>query len=66
MEKPIQKVKGIFTQIKDIIGLVISEIRQYDQTLIPISIIQTSELGSKPSHELDPSFMYAQVMKDIL
>jgi tetratricopeptide (TPR) repeat protein len=62
--KDFNKVKGIFDQIKPICDTLKKDIRQSSSSLIPISIINSS--SSNNSNELDQSFMYTQLLKDIL
>ncbi|CAF1483194.1 unnamed protein product, partial [Adineta steineri] len=41
-------------------------IRQCNQALIPISIIQKNDFDAESLHELEPSFMYTQLIKEIV
>jgi len=61
--KGFNKVKGIFDQIEPICDELRKDIRQSSNSLIPISIINSS---STNPNELNQSFMYTQLLKDIL
>lgn len=61
------KIKGIFTEISPICDLLQIAIRQYDQDPIPISFIPTNtDLSNENLDQLDQSFMYTQILKEIL
>jgi hypothetical protein len=59
-----QKVKGVFTQIQLICEMLKTDVRQSESPLAPISIIPTA--SSTNMNELDQSFMYSQLLKEIL
>ncbi|CAF0984986.1 unnamed protein product [Rotaria sordida] len=59
-----KKGKGIFTQMKLLCNELKKEIHQLNHDLLPISIISTS--SSTNLNELDPSFMYFQLLKEIV
>lgn len=59
-----RKIKGIFTDISSIIDIVRRNIRQCEQNLGLISIIPpTADINL---NELDSSFMYSQLLKEML
>jgi tetratricopeptide (TPR) repeat protein len=61
------KIKGVFTEIKPICEALKQAAQQCEQNAMPISFMATSGDNSKKSlDQLDPSFMYTQIMKEIL
>lgn len=60
------KVKGIFTQISEIYELLKKAARQCDWNSVPISIVPNSDITHQTLNELDQSFMYTQLLKEIL
>ncbi|CAF1539097.1 unnamed protein product, partial [Rotaria sordida] len=61
------KVKGIYTQIKSICEVLPHAIKQCDQNSISISFIPIEEdVSDKNLDQLDPTFMYTQILKEIL
>ncbi|CAF1048279.1 unnamed protein product [Adineta steineri] len=58
--KQYKKIKGMFNGIEPLCEKLKSDIRQRDKDLTPVSIVSTK------SDELDQSFMYSQLLKDIL
>ncbi|CAF4495892.1 unnamed protein product, partial [Rotaria sp. Silwood2] len=61
------KIKGIFTDIALICKALQQAAQECDQNMILISFITTSSESSKQSlDQLDSSFMYTQIMKEIL
>jgi len=67
------KIKGAFNDISFISDKLKQNMRQCEQNLTPISIVSTSpatNLNETPSainlNELDPSFMYTKLLKEIL
>jgi tetratricopeptide (TPR) repeat protein len=61
-----KKVKGVFNEIEDIFSSLTHDIRQYDEALIPISIIRANDSTSISLNELDQSFMHTQLIKEII
>jgi len=59
-----RKIKGIFSNIERICNRLKSDLRQSESDLIPISIVSTT--SSLHMNELDQSFMYSQLLKEIL
>ena len=60
------KIKGVFTEIQPICNLLKQTARQCEQNAISISIMDTyDDLSKKNLDQLDPSFMYTQIMKEI-
>jgi tetratricopeptide (TPR) repeat protein len=61
------KVKGVFTEISPICEALKQAAQQCEQNATSISIIATSDDNSKKNlDQLDPSFMYTQIIKEIL
>lgn len=61
------KVKGIFTDVVPICELLKKAMRQCDYySFIPISVSESSLLNAQQLNELDQSFMYTQLLKEIL
>jgi len=61
------KIKGVFTEIAPICEALKQAAQQCEQNAMPISFIDTSEDASKKNlDQLDPSFMYTQLLKEIL
>jgi len=60
--KDYSKVKGIFTQIKSVCHSLKQETHHWDQNLKTISIV----FSNRNLNELDPLFMYSQLLKEIL
>ncbi|CAF4010533.1 unnamed protein product [Adineta steineri] len=56
------KVKGIFTDITSICEALKSAAHQCEQNAIPMSFVESN----KKLDQLDPSFMYTQLIKEIL
>lgn len=60
------KMKGVFTQIEPIFGLLEHNIRLCDPDSTSISIIPSTGVVERGLNELEPSFMYSQLLKEIL
>ncbi|CAF3434182.1 unnamed protein product [Rotaria socialis] len=60
------KVKGVFTQIELICHALKRDTQQCDRNLIPISVLAAMNPLNKNLNELDQSFMYSQLLKEIL
>ncbi|CAF1160109.1 unnamed protein product [Adineta steineri] len=60
------KVKGTFTSIKPICDTLKHDIQQCSSNLTPISILSTTYSSNRDVNELDQSFMYSQLLKEIL
>jgi hypothetical protein len=61
------KIKGVFTDISPICEAVKQAANQCEQNAIPISYIATSgDMSNKNLNQLDCSFMYTQILKEIL
>ncbi|CAF1014512.1 unnamed protein product [Adineta steineri] len=56
------KIKGVFTNIKPICEALKEAAHQCEQNAIPMSFVGTN----KKLDQLDPSFMYTQIIKEIL
>jgi tetratricopeptide (TPR) repeat protein len=59
-----KKVKGVFTQIEALYHELKMDVRLSENALTPISVIPKS--STTDLDELDPSFMYSQLLKEIL
>ena len=61
------KIKGTFTEISSICNALKQTAHQCDQDYIPIGLLPSSDNPSTQNlDQLDPSFMYSQILKDIL
>jgi tetratricopeptide (TPR) repeat protein len=61
------KVKGVFTDIKAICEALEEYVLQCDQNSVAISFVATSSgTTNKNLNQLDPSFMYSCILKEIL
>ncbi|CAF1003412.1 unnamed protein product [Rotaria sordida] len=61
------KIKGVHTSIKHICEKLKMAIKQCNQDNIPVSIVSLTEGGSsKNLDQLEPTFMYSQIFKEIL
>ena len=62
------KIKGVFTEITPICEALKQAAHQCEQNAISISFVSTSagDASSKTLDRLDPSFMYTQILKEIL
>jgi tetratricopeptide (TPR) repeat protein len=62
-----KKIKGVYNDIKPICQALQQAAKQCDQDSTAISFATTNEGGSSAnSNQLDPSFMYTQIFKEIL
>lgn len=61
--KRYKKVKGVYEDIITVCNLLKQDIDRYNRDLTPISIISSSFAAN--SDELDSSFMYSQLLKEI-
>ena len=61
------KIKGVYTEIKPICDALKEAAQQCEQNAVSISIMGADDtLPNKSLNQLDPSFMYTQIMKEIL
>ena len=61
------KIKGVYTNIVPVCQELKKVIEQCDRDLIPISIVSTNEsISTTELNQLDQSFMYTQILKEIL
>jgi tetratricopeptide (TPR) repeat protein len=61
------KIKGVFTEISPICEALKQAAQQCEQNAISISFMGTSaDLSNKNLNQLDPTFMYTQILKEIL
>ncbi|CAF4677739.1 unnamed protein product, partial [Rotaria sp. Silwood2] len=61
------KIKGVHTTIKSICKKLEVVVKQCNQDQVTVSIISTNEGGSsKDLDQLEPTFMYSQIFKEIL
>lgn len=61
------KIKGIYLQTESICDILQQEIKQYDQNSISMSFIPNDEdIQDKNLNQLDPTFMYTQILKEII
>lgn len=60
------KVKGTFTDIESIINSIKANIQRWNDTELSISSISSSDILSNDLNRLDSSFMYSQLIKEVL
>ncbi|CAF4710973.1 unnamed protein product, partial [Rotaria sp. Silwood2] len=61
------KIKGVHTTIKSIGTKLEIAVKQCNQDSVKVSIISVNEAGSSDNlNQLEPSFMYTQIFKEIL
>ncbi|CAF1198520.1 unnamed protein product [Adineta steineri] len=61
------KIKGVHTNIKEICHALQLAIKQCDQDAIAVSFLTMNEMASTHNlNQLEPNFMYTQILKDIL
>jgi tetratricopeptide (TPR) repeat protein len=61
------KIKGVFTEISPICEALKHVAQQCEQDAIPMSFMGTGDdISNKKLDQLDPSFMYTTIMKEIL
>ena len=61
------KVKGVFTDVKSICEALKKGVQECDQNNIPMSFVAVDDDGSnKNLEQLNQSFMYTQILKEIL
>ena len=61
------KIKGVYTNMNEICQVLQLAIRQCDQEHIAISFVKENEINSTHNlNELEPTFMYTQIFKEIL
>jgi tetratricopeptide (TPR) repeat protein len=60
------KIKGISTDITHLCESLKQSVRQYDDTSVDISLIPASDIAGQSLDQLDQSYMYTQLMKEIL
>ena len=58
-----KKIKGIFTKIESICDTLQQHVYRSNRDLMPISIVSTNTMNLD---ELDQSFMYSQILKEII
>ncbi|CAF0816398.1 unnamed protein product [Adineta steineri] len=62
-----QKIKSVHTNIDDLCHVLKIGIKQFNQDSIPMSFITVNEMASTGNlNQLEPTFMYTQIFKDIL
>ncbi|CAF1208534.1 unnamed protein product [Adineta steineri] len=62
-----KKIKGVHNNIKDICDALKGSVKQMNQDSISISFVTMNEaLSSENQNQLEPSYMYTQIFKDIL
>jgi len=60
------KIKGVHSEIDSLCNSLKQLITYTDYNMIPISFISVDEMSNRNLDELDPSFMYTQILKEIL
>ena len=66
LTKTYPKVHGISTDIDDICNSLKAVFRQWDEESSDISLISASDASGQKIDHLDPSFMYTQLIKEVL
>ncbi|CAF0827533.1 unnamed protein product [Adineta steineri] len=62
-----QKIKSVHTNIDDLCQRLKVGVRQYNQDSIAVSFVPVNEIVSTDNlNQLEPTFMYTQIFKDIL
>ncbi|CAF0785941.1 unnamed protein product [Adineta steineri] len=62
-----QKIKSVHTNIDDLCEVLQTGIKQFNQDSIAMSFITVNEMASTGNlNQLEPTFMYTQIFKDIL
>ncbi|CAF3641581.1 unnamed protein product, partial [Rotaria sp. Silwood1] len=62
--KSYEKIKGVFTEIVSVYDVLKQDIHQYEANLTSVTILAPS--SNMKSHEIDPTFIYSQLLKEIL
>ncbi|CAF1351793.1 unnamed protein product, partial [Adineta steineri] len=61
------KIKGVYTNIKEICHALQMTVKQCDHDSIPVSFLMINEMSSTDNlNQLESNFMYTQILKDIL
>jgi tetratricopeptide (TPR) repeat protein len=60
------KVKGVFTQIAPICDLLKQAVQKCEQNFISLSFVTPTDVSDQNFDQLDQSFMYTQILKEIL
>jgi tetratricopeptide (TPR) repeat protein len=60
------KIKGIHTQATSIVGALQKAVKQCNQDSIPVSFVSNTSTDGQNLDQLEPSFMYTQIFKEIL
>ena len=66
MTKNLRKVNGIFTEITHLSESIKRLLRRYDEDNIPFSCITVETAESPNLDQLPPSFMYTQLIKEVI
>lgn len=61
-----KKIRGGFIRIEDICYVLKQDIKQCEHDLASISIVPPSHFSQRNLNELEPSFMYSKLLKEIL
>ena len=61
-----EKVRGIFIQIDHICASLVRDMKRCDIDTVPINILGSSTTTTSDLNHLEPSFMYSQLLKEIL
>ena len=60
------KIRGVFTQIAPICHSLRETAQKCEQNFIPVSFVTASEVSEQNLDQLDQSFMYTQILKEII
>ena len=60
------KIKGVFNQISPICAALKQSVDEFEKNFISVSFVTANEVNNQNLDQLDQSFMYTQVFKEIL
>ncbi|CAF1157433.1 unnamed protein product [Adineta steineri] len=61
-----KKIKGVFTQIAPMCALLKQDIQKCEQNIVSLSFVAPTDASEQNLDQLDQSFMYTQILKEIL
>ena len=59
-------MKGVYKEIQDLCGILSKHVRQMNTALMPFTVISSDSTMDMGINQLDQSFMYSQLIKEIL
>lgn len=60
------KIKGVFTEISPICDLLKQTMQKFEQSFLSLSFVTSTNVSDQNLDQLDQSFMYTQILKEIL